>query len=78
MKWFGVLLGLWTGIMTFNGELWLDDNNATFTLTQFKDGFQLPIALILIGGSIILMFMLVLSVIEQDWKKTYGVSTNEN
>ena len=70
MKWFGVLLGIWTALLTFNGEWWLDDNNSAFTLTQFKDGFQLPLALILLGASIVLMFMLVLSLAQEDWKKS--------
>lgn len=70
MKWFGVMMGIWTSLLTFNGEWWLDDVNASFTLTQFKDGFQYPLALIMLGASIVLMFMLVLSLAHEDYKKT--------
>ena len=68
-KFLGTFFGIWLSIFTFNGEYWLDDISGSFTLTQFADNFQLPLALIIMGVSIMLIFMLVLSLIEQDWKK---------
>lgn len=80
MKLFGVLLGIWTGIMTFNGEFWLViyEQTDTLTLNQFKDGFQLPLALFILGASMTLLIMLAFSVIQQDWKKQPGVTTEQN
>ena len=73
-KLLGSIFGIWLSLLTFNGEWWLDDNNASFTLTQFKDGFQLPIALIVLGFTFVLWFTLAMSLIDQDWKK--GVNTD--
>ena len=69
-KWMGVFLGILTAIYSFNGEQWLNvDNSLAYTMTQFKDGFQLPLSLILLAMSIFLAYNLAMSLINKDYEK---------
>lgn len=73
-KFVGVMLGLFTAIRgTFFGEQWLAiDNLNNLSLTQFNDGFALPLGLVLVAISLVQMYMLIFSVLHAEYKEDEG------
>ena len=70
-KLLGSIFGIWLSINTFNGEQWLFVSpSGTYALTQVKDGFQLPISLIILGFTFVIWFTLAMSVIGEDYNKS--------
>ena len=70
VKVLGAIFGIWLSIYTFNGTYWLYvDTNGVYTLSQVKDNFQLPLALIVLGISLILWLTLAMSLSSKDWTK---------
>jgi hypothetical protein len=77
-KLFGILLGIILAIKSIAGEQWLAiDSSNVLSLQTFNDGFALPLSLFVLGMSIMMIYILAMSVIDGDYAKEYASGRGE-